>query len=223
MDGIVADPFNPDGRFVLYEIDNGLRYKKAQACLNKIKTKLLKTHKDEWDPEMNFYGNLSANENLNASTETVHDVWNTEWRKFLRDDYAQVMQEKDETGRPLAFWFTNTPHLWKLIFYKPNEREIAEKYMQFQDELLEYWHSKGHLNGNAGNMSRFLAHRAELSDRDQLPLPQTCTRSRPDPTVAQLQSRISALESRLSRVKQEENMQHLLEQVLERLDTPHVD
>ena len=220
VDGIVGDPFFLETRFVLYEIDNGVRYKKAQARLNKIKSQLLRSHKDEWDPELNFYGNLLDNPTLNSEGETIHDVWNKEWASFLRDNYSEVMQEKDDNGYPLAFWHSGNPGLWKLIFYKPEEQAVATKYMQFQEEMLQYWTNAGHLNNKLGRTPQHLTRRAgPPADASRLPLPRQAPKTQEPAALAQLQTRIDVLETKLSRVKQEENTKHLLEQVLERLDT----
>jgi hypothetical protein len=47
-------------------------------------------------------------------------------------------------------------------------------------------------------------------------------RVKSDLTVAQLQSRVNALETRLRQSRQEENTQHLLEAVLEKLEATEV-
>ena len=228
IDGIGGSPYDKSFRFILFEMDNGLRYKQVQQELKKIKAALYKEFAgtDEWDTSLSFYTNIDENQN-------IHDVWNVQWRKFLRDNYAEVLEDVDSKGTSLSFWYANNPRSWSLLFYKPEEKVIAQKYIQHQKALMEYWRANKHLNVRMGDrLPRSLActrrpkNNTPLAN-DQLPLPQTLlsarSRSGSDPAVAQLQSRISALESRLSRVRQEENTQHLLEQVLERLDTPHVD
>ena len=225
IDGIGGSPYNRACRFVLFEIDNGLRYKKVQQHLKKIKSSLYKEFDgtDEWDPSLSFYGNLSANIEISA-------YWYDSWKKFLRGHYSEVLADgADSNGYSFSFWHAYNPGLWKLLFHKPEEKQIATNYMKHQEALLEYWQGKKHLNVQMGDrLPRSLASiRPCLAPTDPLPLPQTRLSARSkagsDPAVAQLQSRISALESRLSRVRQGDNTQHLLEQVLERLDTPEVD
>ena len=225
LDGMMGDPFVLNHRFILFEVDNGLRYENVQKKLNEIKSMLFRTHKNEWLPELCFYGNLAENDNLNADNETVYDVWKEEWQKFLRTNYLEVMRDKDDNGYPLAFWYVPNAGVWKVILSTPEERADLISYQRRQEEILEYWQSKGKLDtldSKAGSSSapKYLTRRAgPPADASRLPLPRQAPKTQEPAALAQLQTRIDVLETKLSRVKQEENTKHLLEQVLERLDT----
>lgn len=219
IDGIYGSPYNKGCRFILFEIDNGTRYQHVKTKLSEIKSLMYQEFKNNgWDPDLSFYGNIHSNQD-------IHDVWSLEWRSFLRDNYSEVLQDgADDKGVSVAFWAANNPGLWKLIFFRPEEQTIAQRYMKQQEDLLAYWVTAGHLNVNMNNtLPQRLAGQARTRQSpakpDQLPLPQTRLSARgKDPAVDQLQCRITALEGKLDKTKQEKNTQFLLARVLEKLE-----
>ena len=221
IDGIYGSPYEPQYRFILYEIDNGNRYQQVKEKLADIKSILYQKYDNQgWDPTLSFYGNIDTNED-------IHDTWNTEWTKFLRDHYSEVLTDgHDEENVSVAFWFAEAAGNWDRIFYKADERRVSNKYKAHQQELLDYWRDKGHLSRQMNDRKvLLLPARTQTyhlkTNADQLPLPLTRLSARTagkDPGVDQLKSRITALEGRLDRARQEENTQFLLCKVLEKLE-----
>ncbi len=221
IDGIYGSPYNMACRFILFEIDNGTRYQQVKTKLSEIRSLMYnKFQNNGWDPDLSFYGNIHSNAD-------IHEIWNQQWTSFLRNHYSEVLEDKDDKGVSVAFWAATNQGLWKLIFYKPEEKQIAQNYMIHQEELQAYWNQAGRLKVNMNNtLPQRLAGQARTrqspANPDQLPLPQTRLSARSagkDPVVGQLQSRIAALESQLGRARQDENTQFLLSKVLEKLET----
>lgn len=228
IDGIYGSPYDRSFRLILFEVDNGLRYQKVQDKLLEIKSLLYDQFGDEWDPSTSFYGHV-------ARKTDIKYTWSDEWASFLRDNYSEVMEDKDEHGFPLAFWYSNNPASWRGIL-GVKDQNVAEKYIQAQEQIYNYWKEKKSLSVQKGGpIPKYLAGRSPArpscrAPRDalawkQLPLPQTVLTARAakkagdDPAVARLQSRVAVLETKLSQTKQDENTQFLLSRVLERLDS----
>jgi hypothetical protein len=252
VDGIIGSPFLLGHRMILFEIDNGTRYKEAQQKLGEIKHRLYHECHDVWDHNLCFYSNLQESSADSViyygppgrpllGYARIKQIWNEEWSSFLRENYKKLLDAstEDENGYQTAFWYCAEPSIWVQVF-GPRNRELAENYVSFQNQHYDYWINKGRIqskmldpNGPCLASKPRLRHpqrqpsnaRAQtLSRADQLPLPKTqmTARVKSDLTVAQLQSRVNALETRLRQSRQEENTQHLLEAVLEKLEATEV-
>jgi hypothetical protein len=211
IDGLYGTPYNIAFRFILFEMDNGLRYQTVQHKLKQIKAVMYELFQDNgWDPTLSFYGNIDTN-------EEIHNVWNAQWTDFLRNSYIEVAKDKkDEDNYSLAFWVAHHFGNWAKIFYKNDEYTIKNKYIRFQKEHLQHWTDTGHIDEADVYMTASPKQTQLITGNGQIPLPRLSART--DPAVSQLQSRIAALESKLGQAKLEENTQFLLAKVLDKLD-----
>ena len=213
IDGVVGDPYVLSKRFILFELDNGTRYKKAEEEMASLKTYFKDKHSQNWDSQYPFYINIFRNTEPGTDEATIGEVWRDSWQDFISKDIIETMKRHDlNTYEPDHFWYTADLDQWDTIITRP---DVCRLYKEFSHRYFQK------LNGRHPTMQARLNAR-----RLKIPLPpfsllnNARKASQADPTAAlhQLQTRIDALETRLSRVRQEENTKHLLEQVLDRLD-----
>ena len=226
VDAVVTDdPYILPARFVLFELDNGNRYKRAQEKMDEIKDTFLQDFKTMWRNEHTFYWNLKNNKNTDENGNTLMNIWQQEWQEVIRHDIYSILN--DEIGynpdkEPAYFWFTEDQSQLKTVFPE-FLRATADKYIEFSTRYHAKLMKSGKLDSRYHSKATLLAKKRQTLPAHQLSLPQARTSAKSpsaEPAIAKLQTRIDALETRLSQVKQEENTKHLLEQVLERLDTP---
>jgi hypothetical protein len=188
---------------------------------------------------MNFFGNIHMNTGTCIArgdkdmfiARTIGEQYSALWSQAIKDEIMQ--DQRPNAGNDAAvvfggdeqafagnnFWYCSNGGVWKKIL---KDDELAEEYNAFSRYNAE--HAK-----QQGQISPELAHRLGISrprktslGKNQLPIPQrqpVAANNKPDPaSVARLQTRISALETRLARARQDENTQFLLEKVLEKLD-----
>ena len=220
VDRVAGDPYDLSKRFVLFELDGGMRFREAEANAAEIKSFFKENRTGVFLSAYPFYWNISQNHNVMIMGEhTLAQTWQNQWQHYIRTQLGALLEEIHATGgSPKWFWCTEDLSLWDQIIPVGSP---AASYPEFSRRYYNRLLNEGRIQ------CPFTRPTPCLAPTDPLPLPQTRLSARSkagsDPAVAQLQSRISALESRLSRVRQGDNTQHLLEQVLERLDTPEVD
>jgi hypothetical protein len=220
VDGIWGNPYDIENRFVLFEIDDGVKYRGVQQKMQQIKSDMYKKFGDSvWDPTTSFYENI-------RKERVISDEWNRQWSDFLKSDYEQVMVWKNPAGMPLAFWYTCSPPAWMhIIGHDEQNLKKAREYYAAQNRYLNYWVEQGHITPQQIPRGRNEPSLGRGIDYvHTLPLPKTLLSARSavkqqDLTVEHLKSRISALETKLKQTKHEENTQFLLETVIERLES----
>jgi hypothetical protein len=196
---------------------------------------------------MPFSANLQYNKFLPAdnygniqSMTTVKSIWDDLWTQYLRDDvmYLKEQKYKNTDGYPhqRAFWYAPDPTLWDAIFahaygMTDEDRQFVEEYKTYQETLLNYWIGMGHIKMEGKFLMQKMPSRNQtISSRPRVVVPQDISEKIPIPrktalkikqntVVDNLKARLSTLEKKLHQVQKKENTQHLLQQVLEQLDT----
>lgn len=226
VDGVV-DPkrlYDIDTRFVWFEVDNGTRYKKAEAFMQEIRDHLKKTQ-PAWDRTESFYWNIANNMNVGTEGVTAGQYWSHQWKQFIAHEVNQVLSNSTQTqpwSTP-AFWHTHDTSQWLSVL--PQKQAEIWQYMSGKNYkfYLDDGIIQGKIHSRRQNIGKHAIKRASFKlSKNQLPIPQRqsiAANNKPDPaSVARLQTRISALETQLARARQDENTQFLLEKVLEKLD-----
>jgi hypothetical protein len=233
VDGIFGPSTDLSKRFIWFELDNGERYKHAEELVQNIRDYFKQNFPGNlWMTSKCFYYNLDNNKNTGKDGNTAHQIWNYQWKHFINRK-IQEYNNNDILGSVIgedripSFWYTPDPSLWfQLLDQDRKDASSSSIYMRASDRAYRYFRSGDYLQSKCYQRhTRLESSSSKLGNtfpsRDKLPLPQPHTsNTKADPAaLAQLQTRIDVLETKLSRVKQEENTKHLLEQVLERLDT----
>jgi len=241
VDGIFGNSTDINQRFIWFEMDNGTRYKEAEK-LGTILRDYFKTNfpGDRWLRNKCFYYNIDNNKNKGLDGYTAKEIWSHHWKQFITDKIYKYnrknMLGKKTVGAAFieSFWYTPTSELWYQLLDQGRAENSHSSLYKFKSEQL-YQHHKEYDNIE----SRFSSRSTPLAMKQttktfqtyqtanqQIPLPPPRTTMNASQTVAkvgQLQERISALESRLGRIKQDENTQHLLAKVLDKLELAVVD
>ena len=121
-------------------------------------------------------------------------------------------------GNSNNFWYCANPDIWQTILAGTT---YASDYQQWSARKVNNFKLTGDIPQALMSRLEALSPPATFLEKDQLPLPLTRLSARTagkDPAVDQLKSRITALEGRLDRGRQEENTQFLLCKVLEKLE-----
>lgn len=221
VDGVLGDPYDKSKRFTWIEPLEGQAYLRAQKLATELMRYFLKNHSVVWDSSRTFYWNIKHNTNPGADGITIGTVWKTAWQDFIRKDteeYWEELKEKtfiDLIDYPEQFWYTKDPKQWETIF--SDKPEMQERIGEITEKWVQILKRHDHLHPLS-------------KPRDQIRIPEQLRLKRASllqgrakhntekADLSQLSARISALESRLRRVRQEDNTQALLEQVLERLE-----
>ena len=225
IDGVLGNPYTLAKRFILFELDNGMRYKFIEQKMDEVK-KFYKLNRSEvWKSEYPFYWNILKNSDKHHPDEvTIGNTWRGAWREFIRQNMLGMKEALQKTDRPAWFWYTEDEQQWRDIL--KDDPTFATQYIAFARKYHADLVHAGHISTQ--NLIQRVPQLA--SPYSQIPMPQTLfsarastksiLRQEANPAVLhQLQHRIDALETRLSRVHQEENTKHLLEQVLDKLDS----
>lgn len=227
VDGVIGNPYILAKRFILFELDNGNRYKQAEERMNAIKT-FYKLHRNApWKSQYTFYWNILKNHDReHADDDTIGNTWRNQWKEFIKTNMIGMKEALLATDRPPWFWYTEDEQQWHVIL--KDDPSFATQYIAFARKYHADLVDSGHISTQ--NLSRRNTQQLASSSINQIPLPprnQTLSarnklpqqQAPVDPALSKLQTRIDALETRLSRVRQEENTKHLLHMVLDRLDT----
>ena len=229
VDGVVGDPYNLRQRFVLFELDDGMRFRHAEATATRIKGFFREHRSDVFLSAYPFYWNISQNRNITVPGQhTLAQTWQDQWQDHIRSDLNPLVDEIHETGgRPKWFWCTEDQSGWDKIVQPGSSVSFYPEFSRtYYNRLIHEGRIQSHFPGDGRALLAprlanpdlanpdLLAPR--LANQDQIPLPPR--QARPDQAVGQLQMRIAALESRLGRIKQDGNTQALLTRVLERLE-----
>lgn len=226
LDGLHANPdkIRPRAfkeRFVWFELDNGRRYKSAETLFAQIK-QLIRDENIPWISQECFYWNLEYNKNTGTSGLTAGQIWYNQWKPFICMHALLSLKAADEEQQFKHFWFCMDESKWDDIFMEQSAKDKIDYAFHYKKHQMKVLHSA---RANKLIDKRLLSKLEPFLrlSMDQIPLPKTVLSARqapgkPIPELATLQSRIDALESKLSRTKQEANTQHLLLQVLEKLE-----
>lgn len=224
VDAICGDPTELKNRFIWFEIDDGDRYTRAQQAYHELKD-YIRSQRIHWNKVESFYWNLYNNHNIGKDGQTAGAIWNHYWKQFIAQCAVQDMLAY-RAGVPIqSFWYVADTSLWREIL--PGQSiahglDDADYYCDLQAAGMRKLKQRHDFPDNPIICSRIRAPRQQVLGRNQLPIPQRqsiAANNKPDPaSVARLQTRISALETRLARARQDENTQFLLEKVLEKLD-----
>jgi hypothetical protein len=224
VDAICGDPTELKNRFIWFEIDDGDRYKRAQQAYHELK-EYIRSQRIHWNKVESFYWNLYNNHNIGKDGQTAGAIWNHYWKQFIAQCAVQDMLAFRAGAHIQSFWYVADTSLWRQIL--PGQSIIhgvddADYYANLQGAGMRKLKTMRDFPDNPIIRSRIRAPRQQVLGRNQLPIPQrqsVAANNKPDPaSVARLQTRISALETRLARARQDENTQFLLERVLEKLD-----
>lgn len=219
VDGVVGNPYILNKRFILFELDNGNRYLRAEATAAKTKA-FFKSYRSElYNSSYPFYWNiLFGTHRRDPREESISETWQGQWQAHISRDLDLLMEEiRNTDGNPRWFWYTEDNAQWDKIIAKGSE---ADFYPGFSEKLHQKLLQEGTIQYQFGKPTNKVL---STISTNQIPLPKTVLSARqapgkPIPELATLQTRIDALESKLSRTKQEANTQHLLLQVLEKLE-----
>jgi hypothetical protein len=223
IDGFYGDPYKPDGRFVLFEVDNGNVYKDAQSKAIEIRDEMIEQFGNEWIPSLSFYDNIKKN-------QKIKDMWRSSWADFLyfhvstlrQEHEAEMARRKDSFDLPQhTFWHTENMNNWVRVFKRdmtPDDSErlvnnttIEEKYnpnsvfgrkMLFQIEKastwIKHWTEMGYLDSHAVSTAlskiKPCSFRRQASSRLMIPLPIT---SRTRSSKTNDQNEVKTLQSRI--------------------------
>jgi hypothetical protein len=168
-----------------------------------------------------------------STMRTVHQQWSFLWTEAIKHEVSRNQENKPDSkdasgvrdldmlfrGRK-NFFYCHNSNVWDTIFQAP---AYAKAYTEFSQRRLAFYKSSNRISPQVASRLGISWDNEGLDlDEDQLPIPQrqsVAANNKPDPaSVARLQTRISALETRLARARQDENTQFLLERVLEKLD-----
>ena len=232
VDGVSGSPFDLANRVILVEIDNGRRYRHAQKRAIQIRDDLIHYYGNAWNTSLPFYHNIQYNPALSSTdldegSETMHSYWAVKWSQYLLEDVTFLMKDKyegsdgDHTQR--AFWFAVNPGVWDQVFMQgtidPSDDllQAINFYKTHSQKLVDYWTAKGLLDLSK---HRVIPEPQGPYSAGQIPIPPSLKHKagKTDPALMQLHTRLNTLEGRLRDARHEANTQHLLEQVLERLD-----
>ena len=217
VDGVTGDPYDLSKRFILFELDNGMRYEHAENTAKNIKTFFKQHRHSVYNSAYPFYWNIQMNNARRYPEEdTLAETWQKQWQDHISRDLDPLHAEIQSTGgTPRWFWYTEDESQWDSII-DPGSK--VAYYAEFSKKLHDRLVQQGKIQAKPNFARR------NILLADQLPLPKTqmTARVKSDLTVAQLQSRVNALETRLRQSRQEENTQHLLEAVLEKLEATEV-
>ena len=243
VDGVLGDPFDINKRFIWFEIDNGKRYKAAEHLATQIRDYLKFNHRGMWHTDKSFYWNIHNNTNRGADGRIPREVWTFQWTSFIRDQikkhnekYFNEIMFFPENVR--SFWYTHDESQWDHILdatISQGTASVSSIYKRRAQETFMHYKTHGFVQSKMTQRTPRLQQQSNAAQvcfdtRLTIPMPQTqlsaragtksILRQEANPaTLHQLQNRIDALETRLSRVHQEENTKHLLEQVLDKLDS----
>jgi hypothetical protein len=230
IDGVHLPSNNINGRFIWFELDNGERYIAAQELLQAIKNEFkTKFPGDRWLLNKCLYYNIDHNTNVDEKGYTPKQIWTYQWCNFIgreltQEDSGKMMEAELDADSAPTFWYCADQNTWGKVFdhntFTENQRQTI---LRNQDRFYEYNKDGEYIQKQlAPRQQRISCAPRQPSTLAQIPLPKTLLSARqaqkPVPELATLQSRIDALESKLSRTKQEANTQHLLLQVLEKLE-----
>jgi hypothetical protein len=230
IDGVHLPSNNINGRFIWFELDNGERYIAAQELLQAIKNEFKKKFPgDRWLLNKCLYYNIDHNTNVDENGYTPKQIWTYQWchfigRELTQEDSGKMTMAHLNVDFTPTFWYCADQNTWGRVFdhmsLTPDQRRTI---LGNQDKLYEYNKDGEYIQKQlAPRQQRISCAPRQPSTLAQIPLPKTLLSARqaqkPVPELATLQSRIDALESKLSRTKQEANTQHLLLQVLEKLE-----
>lgn len=236
VDGVLGDPFDINKRFIWFEIDNGKRYRAAEHLATQIRDYLRYNHKGMWHTDRSFYWNIHNNRNIGLDGRTPGDIWTFQWTTFIK---AQIKKSNEADFTPhlffpenvRSFWYTHDVSQWDNILDHGLSAGFSEIYKRRAQQTYDHYLVHGFVQSKLTQCTpRLESCKATNDPRLTIPMPQTLfsarastksiLRQEANPAVLhQLQHRIDALETRLSRVHQEENTKHLLEQVLDKLDS----
>jgi hypothetical protein len=223
IDGFYGDPYKPDGRFVLFEVDNGNVYKDAQAKAIEIRDEMIKQFGDQWIPSLSFYDNIKKN-------QKIKDMWRSSWADFLyfhvstlrQEHEAEMSRRKDSFDLPQhTFWHTDNMNNWVRVFKRDmtaddskrllNKTKIEEKYnpnsvfgrkMLFQIEKastwIKHWTELGYLDSKAVDNALCKFRPSSFNGRasaktKMIPIP----RALPAPPAKATQEAVRTLQSRI--------------------------
>lgn len=248
VDGLRGKAFGEKGlddRIILIEVQNGDRYKKAQKHMQTVR-QLLRTECGQiWNKNMGFYENIENNQTIyNVWASSWAKYIANDQRELMRGfekgtnkDY--IISLVNTTGTPTTFWYTRRAAVWTRILELAGlldrdniteTSEIVQRVYHFSKDAYQFWNANEYVatSPSTDNPSMHMTARqrpcttatASLKSlKIPLPPPRTSSR-RPAAKDAQLESRIQSLEQQLQDARQDGNTQHLLMQVLERLDQP---
>jgi hypothetical protein len=224
------------------------RYHILEQHAKTICSGLRRTHGEVWDPTLSFYDNIWLNprtafveHDSSWVSATVGDEWSYRWSKVILEEinqnqttnWAQQGADFDSEERAHAavylssytnsknFWYCPTQESWIAILQ--NSNVDYRDYIEFSQKRVRQAKRLNYIHRDLQAKLGLISLEESALQSNQIPLPKTVLSARqapgkPIPELATLQSRIDALESKLSRTKQEANTQHLLLQVLEKLE-----
>lgn len=224
------------------------RYHILEQHAKTICSGLRRTHGEVWDPTLSFYDNIWLNPRTafvehgpSWVSATVGDEWSYRWSKVILEEinqnqttnWAQQGADFDSEERAHAavylasytnsknFWYCPTQESWIAILQ--NSNVDYRDYIAFSQKRARQAKRLNYIHPDLQAKLGLISLEDSPLQSNQIPLPKTVLSTRqapgkPIPELATLQSRIDALESKLSRTKQEANTQHLLLQVLEKLE-----
>ena len=218
VDGVVGDPFDLSKRFVWFEADEGFRYMQAEETANNLKRHFLINHAHIWESDRTFYWNIKNNNEPGKDGSTVGQVWKSAWQEFIRTCMelhgSQNHRPMMNNEAPDQFWHTKDRVQWMSILTNPIDKMLLPDRSETWFRTLMAQH-KIHPLSKARDQIR-IPEQMRLKRGSLLQGQAKHNTEKAD--LSQLNARISALESRLRRVKRADNTQALLEQVLERLE-----
>ena len=174
---------------------------------------------------------------------TVRDMYLAEWREFVREIIHSNLDDNDNLVDGGPYLYCKKPEVWDL--FVEGEGETRDLSLQHMGEYRDYSerrykedldqsviHSDGiqeqvpqHVE--KATVSRFVGSSAYRPKMATIPLPVTWPQPNNTPTnlvaslVQQMKDRVQTLESRLEQATNDDNKDHLLRQVLEKLTQRH--
>jgi len=237
VDGLLGkDPTDITKRFIWFEGDNGERYKEAEQLYYNVKEYIRQNNGDTWNRNAPFYWNIHHGVVAGADGLSANETWNREWKYFIANKAYETLRLKMNGLSSMAFWYVKDESMWTDMLSDVSAREgedVAPHYMKLQNEFFQSMKRNKLLKSQRRDRVPYQLKLANDHDNDinQIPLP---PRNQPmsarnnnklpqqapvDPALSKLKTRIDALETKLSQVRQGENTKHLLQMVLDRLDT----
>ena len=217
VDGVTGDPYKPENRFILFELDNGNRYKQAEAQMQELKSYFYNNNNNQnWDSAYPFYINIRNARLPGLDGNKVGDTWRHTWQNFIRAQVQEFVKYEGLMEGAACFWYALDASKWDIVL--ADYPALKEAYPRFVGKYHDLLAKNGLIQSRCSFRTPCLTSGQSPINPLTIPLPQTRLSARSDPAVSQLQSRIAALESKLGQAKQDENTQFLLAKVLDKLD-----
>jgi hypothetical protein len=226
VDGVCGDPTELKNRFIWFETDNVQRYTEAQKAYYEIKERI-RDQRIHWNKVESFYWNLYYNQNVGTDGHTAGQIWHYYWKQFISWHAMQILHQYLHLREIRCFWYVADTSLWYQIL-PPDQAEqcimlqkAGMRKLKADHKIPDHDVIKSRLSSR--NMENQSKSKKTLNSKQpsmsmSIRIPTTTKKQNKQPDLNLLMDKIHTLESRLVTTQTDRNTQHLLQQVLHRLE-----